>query len=194
MSFHSGKKYKSEVNTLAYTKPCNNVIKKINEETGQLSDYGVCERDVCTFAHSLCQLVLPPCGYGETCNRKYGAKDFRTGKIDTTRKCQFFHPNETIDQFYRRTGYQKPELPETHEKTWNPKSRQIMKEEQEKAISEIAERLEEVKIEPSKKEETFIIPIQVSETLVIRVPHELVEQTLQVVMARCIKDFKIETF
>ena len=185
--------------TLAYTKPCNNVLRKICENTGNVcSDYGVCQREVCTFAHSLSELKLPPCGFGDKCNRKHGSMDPRTRKIDTSRKCQFFHPCETTDQFYLRTGSEKPDLPQTSEKSWLPKSKQMkeaMKAEQEKAIADIAEKLEEVRIvKEENSKDKLIIPIQVPETLIIRVPHELAEQALQVAISRGFKDFKIETF
>lgn len=182
--------------TLVYTKPCNNVLKKVNE-TGQVY-YGVCQRDVCTFAHSLSELKLPPCGYGDNCNRKHGSMDPRTRNVDTYRKCQFFHPCETTDQFYMRTGCEKPDLPQTSEKSWLPKSKQMkesMKAEQEKAIADMVEKLEEVRIfRIEDNKDTLIIPIQVPETLIIRVPHELAEQALQVAISRGFKDFKIETF
>lgn len=185
--------------TLVYTKPCNNVLKKVNEQTGQVcADYRVCQRDVCTFAHSFSELKLPPCGYGDNCNRKYGSMDPCTRKVDTSRKCQFFHPSETTDQFYIRTGCEKPDLPQTSEKSWLPKSKQMkeaMKAEQEKAIADIAEKLEEVRIfQIEDNKDTLIIPIQIPETLIIRVPHELSEQAWQVAISRGFKDFTIETF
>lgn len=184
--------------SLAYTKPCMNVLKRVNEETGEIcGEYGVCERDVCTFAHSLSELKLPPCGFGEKCNRKYGSMDVRTRKIDKSRKCQFFHPDETPEKFYTRTGCRKPDIPETSEKSWIPKSKKIKeatKVEQEQAISDMSEKLEQVRLVQPENKDTLIIPIPVPETLIIRVPHELAEQALQVAISRCFKDFKIETF
>ncbi len=104
---------------LKCTKPCQYVCRETPE-----SDWGVCYREVCTFAHSKAELKLPPCAFGERCNRIHGSRDYRTGKVDHSRKCQFQHPGETADQFYTRTHQTAPDLPETSEKTHQPKKRE----------------------------------------------------------------------
>lgn len=69
-------------------------------------EWGVCFREKCTFAHSLSELQLPICGFGDNCKRKSGPNS-----------CQFKHPAENTEQYYSRTGLVKPDLPETSEQT-----------------------------------------------------------------------------
>lgn len=184
-----------DANYFICTRSCNNVLKRVNEETGELSsEYGVCFRETCTFAHSMSELKLPKCNYGVYCNRRNGRRE-KSGKLDTSFKCQFQHPDESSEEFYMRTGKERPDLPATSEKSRIPRSKKQMNEEQEKAIADMAEDLEKVRLEPRERDmTTLIIPIPVPETLVIRVPHELKEQALQIAISRCFKDFKIETF
>jgi len=104
---------------LKCTKPCQFV--KFNDET---KEWGVCYREVCTFAHGFDQLQQPKCLFGEKCNRRNGTQD-RQGKIDKTNTCQFMHPDETTESFYVRTKRDKPQLPETSVKTHQPKPRRV---------------------------------------------------------------------
>jgi hypothetical protein len=114
---------------LIATKPCLHIERKLDEH-GRLSEvYGVCTRVYCTFAHSMAELRLPMCGYGANCNRKKGGYDKKTGQFSASMKCQFMHPDETTNQYYERTGKEKPDLPLTSEKTRKP----FKKEEEKKA-------------------------------------------------------------
>lgn len=187
--------------TLTCTKACQYVLKKVNEETGEIAEeYGVCYREVCTFAHSMAELQLPPCAFGEKCNRRNGTKNFKTGQVDKTHKCQFFHPGESQDQFYTRTGRDKPDLPATSEKSRCPKP---------KVAPKVAPKVEETKVlkrqdaigsvdltaklatgawaKPCKVE-------SVPKTVVIRVPKDLAQQAMEMALSRGLTDFSIETF
>lgn len=96
------------INTaLICTKPCQYVVRK---ESGpdQLIEYGVCYREVCTFAHSLEELNAPVCAFGERCYKQI--------------RCTFWHPEaESRDDFYKRTNKPLPDLPATSEKTRQPR-------------------------------------------------------------------------
>lgn len=81
--------------TLKYTKPCRNVA-KVN------GVYGVCTRPICTFAHSLTELQVPQCAFGNYCRLP---------------NCRFSHPGESKERYYERTGISVPDLPETSENT-----------------------------------------------------------------------------
>ena len=97
----------SENKGLLCTKACH--FCKKNEA----GEWGVCSREKCTFAHSLSELQLSQCSFGDNCKRKNGSNS-----------CQFKHPDETNDKYYSRTGIEKPDLPETSEMTRKPKSRE----------------------------------------------------------------------
>lgn len=73
---------------LAKTKACNNILK-----------YGKCEREVCTFAHSLEEHRDPCCTYDDMCNKR----DI----------CRYMHSNETQEEYYSRCNITLPEFPDT---------------------------------------------------------------------------------
>jgi len=209
--------------TLTCTKACHHVLRKIDEETGEISEeYGVCYREVCSFAHSIAELQLAECAFGDDCNRRYGFKDFKTGKTDQTRKCQFVHPGESHDEFYRRTGREKPDLPLTSEKSRCPKpstKEQSNKDEPKKHQGEkpicqedlskiMTKMLKTVEVKepqgqwskPIDKSKIEAPPVTQNnscpedKTIVIRVPKELAGQALEMALLRGLTDFKIETF
>lgn len=101
-------------NNLAGTKVCKFVAR--DQETGE---FGVCYRDVCTFAHSLESLKDPMCAFGNKCYHLN-----TEGRI----VCQFRHPFETRDDYMYRTYKQSPDLPETDETTRKPKPKSQPKE------------------------------------------------------------------
>lgn len=109
---------------LTATRPCLNIERKLDEHGRLNEEYGVCTRSYCTFAHSMAELRVPECGYGVNCNRKKGGYDRNTGKFLESLKCQFHHPDETVVQYYERTGKEKPDLPATSEKTRKPANSQ----------------------------------------------------------------------
>jgi hypothetical protein len=139
---------------LKCTKPCFLVLKGDSEE------FGVCERETCTFAHSLDELQLAKCAFGSKCYKRN----------DKSNTCQFSHPGETHEQFYKRTGQEKPKLPETSEKTRKPKQ-----------------------VKKVEKDDKAIEKTDVKRTL-FRVPAELAEKIVLFAIQNDISDFQIETF
>lgn len=98
--------------SLTCTKVCRNVVR--NKETGE---FGVCRRKVCTFAHSDEELQPPHCSFDHTCRFKYGRNDHKTRIRIPGSQCKFRHSNETIEEYYKRSGTKHPDLPPTSEKT-----------------------------------------------------------------------------
>lgn len=93
---------KSVAESLYCTRPCNKVVRESKDQ-----NYGVCNLATCSYAHSLSQYRIPPCAFGSRC---YRARD-------AERPCAFIHPYETREDYYRRTGKDIPDLPETSELT-----------------------------------------------------------------------------
>lgn len=67
------------------TRPCQFVIEK---------GISGCVRRVCTFAHTMEELMDPMCGFGNDCNR------FK----DIHKPCKHRHPIETQEEFRSRMG------------------------------------------------------------------------------------------
>lgn len=97
--------------SLKATKPCRNVTEP---QKGALmtrdGKYGVCTREVCTFAHSLAELQDPKCSFGAGCRYIRGRRT-RDGRFDKARKCKFRHPKEDRDTYLKRIGKTLPDLP-----------------------------------------------------------------------------------
>jgi hypothetical protein len=193
-------KNKSELaKTLTCTKACQYVLKKVDEETGvEADDHGVCYRETCTFAHSIAELQLPPCAFGDKCIRRNGFKDFNTGNVDKTRKCQFCHPGETADQFYTRTGRDKPDLPATSDKSRQPKPKAVLKKdevkvaEDPKPVLKRANAVGSVQMSAWLEAATKSVESVKTETTVIRVPKELAQQAMEIAISRGLTDFCVE--
>lgn len=101
---------------LKATKACRFVLPKEDPKPGEKPKFGVCYREVCTFAHSLKELQLARCNFGARCNRIH----------NRSRLCMFFHEGtETSDEYYNRTCKTRPLLPETNEKTRQPKPKNV---------------------------------------------------------------------
>ena len=98
--------------SLEYTRPCKHVVENKKDDK-----YGVCYREKCTFAHSLDELKLAECSFGDNCMFIEEKLDFRTNRIKI---CMFKHPFETKDEYFRRTGKQ-IDLPKTALETRKPK-------------------------------------------------------------------------
>lgn len=98
--------------SLACTKACHNVVR--DKETGE---FGVCWRKVCTFAHSDEELQPPQCSFDLTCRFKHGRNDRKTRRLIPGSQCKFHHSDETIEEYYKRSGTKRPDLPPTSEKT-----------------------------------------------------------------------------
>lgn len=96
----TNQKYDNSAN-FKYTKPCMRVVKSDWDE------YSCCDAYGCTYAHSLQELRVPECLYGDRCYKKDGP-------------CNFIHPSETKDQYFKRTGKKLPDLPLTSENTYRP--------------------------------------------------------------------------
>lgn len=98
---------------LSYTKVCRNIQR--DPKTGK---FGVCYRAYCTFAHSIDEFQPALCSFDSACRFKYGRViDWNTRTIAPGSKCKFRHSDETIDQYYARSGMTRPDLPLTNEET-----------------------------------------------------------------------------
>lgn len=107
---------------LTKTKACHFVVPKDGEEK-----FGVCYRKVCTFAHGMDEFRLTECEFGDICNRIDGSFNRRTGRLDETRKCHFYHPTkETVEQYWERTGLTPPNLPATSEHSHKPTEKKFI--------------------------------------------------------------------
>lgn len=180
---------------LKATRPCQYVIKNGD------GTFGVCYREVCTFAHSLAELQLPPCAFGDECNRRHGTKDRKTGKINPDTKCLFCHPGETSEEFYTRTGRTKPKLPATSEQSRQPKLKRS------KPIEKPRPQLpDDPQIEPALKEYVENAGKQVpghkrskamegletkSEPVIITVPKDMVIQATELAISRGLTNFQV---
>lgn len=98
--------------SLTCTKACRNVTRE--KETGE---FGMCWRKVCTFAHSEAELQPPKCSFDRTCRFKHGRNDRNTRKRIPDSQCKFRHSDETVAEYYKRSGVKCPDLPPTSEKT-----------------------------------------------------------------------------
>jgi hypothetical protein len=128
--FKTQKKVSLKERDIKCTRPCKWVVKQVDEDGKVSPNYGICTRELCTFAHCLDELVIIDCAFGDRCNRKDGSIDYNSGVKDTSNKCTYLHPNENIDQYYERTGIEKPDIPRTNEKTRQPiiQSKSLLKE------------------------------------------------------------------
>lgn len=101
---------------LTGTKACKNI------ERTSTGEFGVCYREICTFAHSLEELNDPMCGFDSVCRHRLG-KVQRDSTVDKTLKCMYRHTDETREEWVNRTGCVIPDLPKTSEKTRKPVAR-----------------------------------------------------------------------
>jgi hypothetical protein len=101
-------------NTLLRTLACKHVCRESID-----SDYGVCYRTKCDFAHSMLELNDPVCSFDNRCRFFYG-KPRRDGSIDYAEMCKFRHSNENRQEWIKRTGRTLPDLPETSDETHKP--------------------------------------------------------------------------
>jgi hypothetical protein len=101
-------------NTLLRTRACKNVCRESID-----SEYGVCYRMKCDFAHSMLELNDPVCSFDNRCRFFYG-KPRRDGSIDHVDMCKFRHSNENREEWIKRTGRTLPDLPETSDETHKP--------------------------------------------------------------------------
>ena len=94
---------------LTRTKPCRLVVKKPD------GNFGICNRDKCSFAHSQEELEIPLCMFDENCRTVYGKYDKNTNDFIPNTFCTFKHSFETKTQWLKRTNTVLPELPLTNE-------------------------------------------------------------------------------
>jgi len=87
--------------TLVFTRFCQSMV-----------DEGVCSKYKCLFAHTADELVIKECGYGDAC--VYLSKQKPNGTL-----CSFFHPNETRDSYFKRTGMKLPPPKQEEETSQN---------------------------------------------------------------------------
>jgi hypothetical protein len=100
-------------NSLTCTRVCNNV-----KRDSVTKKFGICYREVCSFAHCLDELNDPMCGFDSTCRFRWG-KTQCDGSIDADTKCMFRHSDETRDDWTKRTHRILPDLPKTAKNTRN---------------------------------------------------------------------------
>jgi hypothetical protein len=207
--------------SLQGTKACRHVLK--DKGDGKVAeDFGVCYREHCTFAHSLADLKLPPCAFGNDCNRRNGTYNRKTRKVDKSKKCQFCHDDEQPAAFYKRTGRKAPDLPETSEKSRQPKPRKTKtpKKQQQVATKVVAAPLQPQLIRhdssivgdakvtqplhinkwnPVEEDNednvsvTSTTAVNEEETVIIRVPASMADKALEMAFSRGLTKFEIIT-
>jgi hypothetical protein len=179
-----------------HTKPCKN-IEKTDGET-----YGVCTRDVCTYAHSLQEYKVPRCVFGDKCYRRDQAGD---------RACAYMHPKENLDSYCDRTGKSKPDLPESSESTRRPEPRKIVpvvpvptpKDSVQKTPTVVpvptpkdsVQKTPPLAATPAQKIPALVrttpLPQVKTVTTVIRVPKEMFANAMEYAIKLGLQDFKI---
>ena len=128
---------------LSCTKACRNIQR--DPKTGK---FGVCYRAYCTFAHSMDELQPARCSFDSACRFKHGRIiDWNTRTIVSGSKCKFRHSDETIDQYYARSGITRPDLPLTNKET-----RKIPEQPKEQSKKQPKEQPKEQSKEQSKKQ------------------------------------------
>ena len=109
--------------SLTCTKACRIVTGPYtNPAEGKEPAFGVCTREVCTFAHSDEELQLPVCGFDGNCRFLNGKRDRKTRKIIPGTQCRFRHSSESADEYYKRSKVERPALPPTSENTRKPRA------------------------------------------------------------------------
>lgn len=92
----------------SYNQDTQDNIKTIPCRYGQ-----ICTNDKCNFAHSLSELRILPCSFGNTCNRFHNSEN----------PCQFLHVNETHIQYFKRTKKDIPKFNQNIKNNISPKKR-----------------------------------------------------------------------
>ena len=144
---------------LEKTRMCNSIDKKENCPHG----------DKCRFAHSLAELNISKCFFGNECRfiKSLNGKVSNCG----SKVCPHQHPNETIDEFYRRTNLDR----------FKPFEPKILD------LGTILEKEKEFKndrlegINWARKVKESVVVDNKSET-VLRVPRELASQAIELAM------------
>jgi len=179
--------------TLVCTKPCQFCERKVAEDGSVSEEWGVCYREICTFAHSISELQLAPCAFGKNCRRRDGTYDRETGKTNKSKpaRCQFKHPDESTDQFYTRTGRDKPDLPATSEKTRQPKPRKTtnLKPVLKTAVVKPCDRPQTPAVETSRAPTPALSTA--STTVKIHVPKCMQQSALEMCISKGMTDFEI---
>ena len=171
-----------------HTKPCKNIAKADGSD-----EYGVCTRDVCTYAHSLQEYKVPRCVFGDKCYRRDQTGD---------RSCTYLHPKENLEMYCDRTGKSKPDLPETSDSSRRPEPKKIVPVVPAPVVIKTT-------TTPKPTVETTPVPVSApkipalvrttplvltknqSYTTVIRVPKEMFEQAMELAIKQKLQDFKI---
>ena len=176
-------------------KPCHFVVRKDNNK------FGVCYREECSFAHSLNELNIPKCIFGDDCKKIYATWDYNLGINDSNKKCEFKHPFESNEEYFNRTKIRIPDLPKTHEHSRKP-MKDVKKEEVKKDVKK------EVQVESSwgKPLNTDKLKNQITETVnnyeskvetkptdcvKIMVPKDFVEKAIESAIKMGVLNFEI---
>ena len=99
--------------------------KTLPENEQKEPQFGVCQREKCTFAHSYDELSTPMCAFDGNCRFLNGKHDRYTKKLIPNTRCRFRHNHETVDEWIKRSKVQRPVLPETSENSRKPRVRNI---------------------------------------------------------------------
>lgn len=191
--------------SLKSTKACRHVTVP-KSKTGK---YGVCYREVCTFAHSLEEYQDPVCQFGSGCRHINGRIDRWTGFIDKKRKCGFKHPNEDRESYFSRTGKEMPDLPPTSEHTRKKHNHSNNKPREQSTFRK------DVMYRPAKQQEKRaqpfihqsivnklntpppIAPLEDSankDCNIIRVPEDMFKQAMEMCVRQGLTNYEIKTY
>jgi hypothetical protein len=174
-----GNKTKME-KVLTCTQLCSSVTK------GETCRHG----SRCRFAHSLDELKTPDCVFGDLCNFVYCQPNGIWVQKNGCRPCKCLHPNESLDNFYARSGLDKYKI--SSAKT--PGSRPIAKT----PIAPMKNNVAFSLLQEDDEEQTDIKPVKLfsdvvdtplpsspspvvsdDEEVVIRVPKEMAEVAME---------------
>ena len=191
--------------SLQHTKAC----KHVTEEKDKTGRYGVCYREICTFAHSLEEFNDPLCSFGDECRHIRGRKDRRTGQFDETKKCMFRHPTETREEYHTRTGKILPDLPPTFEHTRQPRPKRVRRPKSRPEIPRTPagtpEAKPQVRTLGAPRKPKIVRPVNIpklvlseedttEEERVIRVPEAMFGKAMELAITQGLTKFRIETY
>ena len=185
---------------LKFTKMCKSV------STGKPCLY---PEGKCRFAHSIEQLQIADCGFGDQCRRVSWSTSGVCRNKSKTVKCDFKHPSETKENFYSRTGLKRVASEKKPERSIvvRPvvKTTPIITEEQKATPNAWAALLKPqvaepvaVETKPRKSPSLWDVkpqvaePVAVEEEMVLKVPKSLEMMALEMAMKSGKTNIRIE--
>jgi len=173
-------------------KPCHFVLLKEGKK------FGVCYREECTFAHSLSELNIPKCIFGDNCKKIYATWNHELYRNDFDKKCEFKHPFETTEEYFKRTKIEIPDLPKTHEHTRKPKKQDVVKQEKKQDVEiencwtkplQIEKLEKQIEAGSDNQIKTEIKPT--TECVKIMVPKDFVEKAIESAIKMGVLNFEV---